>query len=240
MADVRRLLQAERRQREGSKQKQAGTTRAGKRPYSETADGPSKRTKTTSVEARSLPAGFFDNGPETGDGAGERTRADDAPMDEASHSSLPADFFEAKSSDQPAEVDEDEWAAFQAEVVNVPSTAAITTSTVVITAAPTMNNPDAENDGSDQEKMDDYGKGEEEDAKQKLLDEFEEMESLEQRVIRLKQRREALKSNHLVTAAARMEIVVEDHGRPVEFDEDEDEDVDEDEDDDDFFRARGS
>jgi hypothetical protein len=63
------------------------------------------------------------------------------------------------------------------------------------------------------------------------------MESLEQRVLRLKERREALKSKHPITAT-RMEVVEVELGDRGLGEEEDDED--ENDDDDDFFRARGT
>lgn len=201
------------------------------------------RTDTTDPDL--LPSDFFDGSSDRATVEGPRgSRADvlaeeDAPMAEAgaatsSSSSLPADPFQQESA--PADVDADEWAAFQADVAAEAPGAL--SGAVVITAAPTLNGA-ASGDSTGQDGMEDDGKGEEEDAKQKLLDEFAEMESLEQRVLRLKERREALKSKHPITAT-RMEVVeveLGDRGGLNEEEDDEDEDND---DDDDFFRARGS
>ncbi|KAG0633929.1 hypothetical protein HOY80DRAFT_575010 [Tuber brumale] len=254
MADVRKLLQAERRQRDANNKKNPATAPpppsrpAGKRPLSENSGSSSKRTKTSAPTAANLPADFFSGGP-VSSSSNERaeildpraskpttTTTDDDPMSEAA-TSLPQDFFQKNSLE---DVDEDEWAAFQAEVAVESSSAAIPgvpPVATVITAAPTLNSA-----GGEQEQRidDDYGKGEEEDAKQKLLDEFEEMESLEQRVLRLKERREALKSKHPITGT-RMEVVeVEVTGEGGLDDDDGDGDGDDDEYEDDFFRARGS
>lgn len=267
MADVRKLLQAERRLRETSKPKSSqGNARAStKRSLSETDEAAvTKRQRTTTiVNTAGLPADFFDRGeregegeeiegtttcgvlepgsgdeasPSQNEGGGNVEVEDDASMAEAPNanttsSTLPSNFFEAKSSISSTalvEVDEDEWAAFQADVAE--AAAPITTSVTVIEAAPTTNNPAAT--VGEQDTVDDYAKGEEEDAKQKLLDEFEEMESLEQRVLRLKERREALKNK--TPAITKMEVVEAEPG-DRNFDEEE-----EDDDDDDFFRARGS
>jgi len=249
MADVRKLLQAERRQREANNKKNSAAPppprASGKRPFSESSASSSKRTKTSAPTTADLPADFFSGSPvssnservEILDPRAPKSTAttDDDPMSEAT-ASLPQDFFQKNNLEG---IDEDEWAAFQAEVAAEPlsaTTPGVPPVATVITAAPTLNSPGG---GHEQraDDEDDYGNGEEEDAKQKLLDEFEEMESLEQRVLRLKERREALKSKHPIMGT-RMEVV---EVEAAEGDGDDDDDDDDDEyEDDNFFRARGS
>lgn len=257
MTDVRKLLQTERRLRETSKPNLSSSSATStKRTHLEVDNATTaKRQKITLDPGTGLPADFFDGtdegrttnealGADNGDngslsrieGQGSaKVEEDDASMAEASNantnsSTLPSDFFETKSSipsTARVEVDEDEWAAFQADVAEP---ARPVTSVMVIEAAPMTNNAVA---AEEQETADDYAKGEEEDAKQKLMDEFEEMESLEQRVLRLKERREALKNKTF--AITKTETV------EVELDDQRGEDDEEDgEEDDDFFRARGS
>lgn len=258
MADVRKLLQTERRLRETSKPKPnlPGARVSTKRTYPEADDAAAAKRQKITGPSTGLPADFFDEtdegktidgvlGADNGDDDSlrieERESAkleeDDASMVEASNfnansSTLPSDFFEAKSSipsTARVEVDEDEWAAFQADVAK-PSRP-VTTSVMIIEAAPIANNTVAVPE--EQDTVDDYARGEEDDAKQKLMDEFEEMESLEQRVLRLKERREALKNKaYAVTEAEGVEVEPDDQRG-----EDDEEDGEED---DDFFRARGS
>ncbi|KAL0632665.1 hypothetical protein Q9L58_008470 [Maublancomyces gigas] len=251
MADVRKLLQTERRLREASKPKSnpSGARASTKRTHLEVDDAAAaKRQKTTLNPSTGLPVDFFDETDE-GRAIDENFEADDGSLSRierkgsakegdalesnanTNSSTLPSDFFETKSSipsTARVEVDEDEWAAFQADVAEPPRPV---TSVMVIEAAPTANNYIAASE--DQDTVDDYARGEEEDAKQKLMDEFEEMEGLEQRVLRLKERREALKNKAL--AVTKMEVV------EVELGDYRGEDDEEDgEEDDDFFRARGS
>lgn len=256
MADVRKLLQTERRLRETSNPrfKSSGVRATTKRIYLEVDDATvAKRQKTTLDPNTGPPADTFDgtdegwttegdfgvdNGEDDSLSRTEERRTgkveeDDASMAEASNANtnaptLPSDFFEAKYSIPSAarvEVDEDEWAAFQADVAE--PARPVMTSVMVIEAAPMTSNAVAASE--EQDAVDDYARGEEEDAKQKLMDEFEEMESLEHRVLRLKERREALKKKAL--AMTKTEAV------EIELDEDHEEDGEED---DDFFRARGS
>jgi len=251
MADVRKLLQAERRQREANNKKNPAASppprASGKRPFSESSGSSSKRTKTSAPMTANLPTDFFSGDPVSSSNerveildprASKPTTTDDDPMSEAT-TSLPQDFFQKNNLE---DVDEDEWAAFQAEVAAdslSATTPGIPPVATVITAAPAMNNPGGEHEQRVDDE-DEYGKGEEEDAKQKLLDEFEEMESLEQRVLRLKERREALKSKHPIMGT-QMEVVEVEVAEGGGLDDgDDDDDDDEYEEDDDFFRARGS
>lgn len=252
MADVRKLLQAERRLRETSKpeSKSSGARASTKRTHLEVDDTiVAKRQKIILDSSTGLPRDFFegidqgwttqgvfgadnDSLSRTEERGSTAVEDDDASTVEAYNAStnlsiLPSDFFEEKHSipsTARVEVDEDEWAAFQADVAK--PTRQVTTSVMVIEAAPMTNNAAAP---EQQDIVDDYTRGEEDDAKQKLMDEFEEMESLEHRVLRLKERRDALKKKALTMTKTK---IVE-----FELDEDDDEDGEEDED---FFRARGS
>jgi zinc finger protein 830 len=105
---------------------------------------------------------------------------------------LPADFFGAGSAaaSTSAEPDLDaEWARFEAEVVAESAPVAVP-SHAVISAAPMV----AVADAAARPAVDEEGRdGEEAEAQERLLDEFDEMEGLEARVRRLKERREALR-----------------------------------------------
>ncbi|CUS09040.1 unnamed protein product [Tuber aestivum] len=252
MADVRKLLQAERRQREANNKNTPAAPppprASGKRPFSESSVSSSKRTRMSTPTTANLPADFFSGGPVSISISNERpmtldaraskptatTTSDSNSISEAT-ASLPQDFFQKSSME---DIDEGEWAAFQAEVATEASSAptpGVPPVATVITAAPTLNSAAG---GQEQriDHEDDYGKGEEEDAKQKLLDEFEEMESLEQRVLKLKERREALKSKHPI-AGTRIEAIEVEVAEGGALDDNDDEDEYEE---DDFFRARGS
>jgi len=111
---------------------------------------------------------------------------------------LPADFFGAGSAaaSTSAEPDLDaEWARFEAEVVAESAPVAVP-SHAVISAAPVAAGAVAGEvaDAAAKPTVDEEGRdGEEEEAQERLLDEFDEMEGLEARVRRLKERREALR-----------------------------------------------
>ncbi|KAL8372526.1 hypothetical protein RB595_002045 [Gaeumannomyces hyphopodioides] len=116
-------------------------------------------------------------------------------------------------------VDEDEWAAFEAEVVNAPPVVA------PIVAAPMTAEQVAEAGTKRRMAADVQMEDEREEATWALEAEFEEMEELEARVRRLKERREALR----VRTVAKV-----DKASPKEASDDEDES----EDDWDAFRFR--
>ncbi|RAL62693.1 hypothetical protein DID88_004536 [Monilinia fructigena] len=80
--------------------------------------------------------------------------------------------------------------------------------------------------------------GDKEDADRKLLEEFEEMEGLEQRVKRLREKREALRSKEKEVGATATTTVPIENPAPDATLEDEDEEDDDDEDDWDGFRLR--
>ncbi|TPX13657.1 uncharacterized protein E0L32_005860 [Thyridium curvatum] len=130
------------------------------------------------------------------------------PVAGASAASKPAaSTTTAAAAQSQAELDEAEWAAFEAEVVNAPATTTTTTTTtngshdaaVVISAAPMSAAEVAakaeEEDRARQQARADAAQiaDEREEAARALEDEFDEMEELEARVRRLKERREALR-----------------------------------------------
>ncbi|KAH8882240.1 hypothetical protein GQ53DRAFT_463683 [Thozetella sp. PMI_491] len=154
---------------------------------------------------------------------------------------------------QPA-VDEDEWAAFEADVINGAApkfpTAAIPSEVVITAPAMTAEEVAAKAQEEDQDKRkalaDIELEDEKEEATRALELEFEEMEELEARVRKLKERREALrqqKSDTVPSAA-----LSDDKERPaaagkengVAEEEEEDDDGEDDEDEDDWagFRFR--
>lgn len=103
---------------------------------------------------------------------------------------------------EPQSVDEDEWAAFEREVVapsRVPQAPAALAAPATISAAPMSAEQIAEQQGREKQAMrtrEAQTEGEREDAARFLEDEFDEMEQLEERVRRLKQKREELRAKH--------------------------------------------
>lgn len=140
-------------------------------------------------------------------------------------------------------VDEDEWAAFEADIAAA-EVAVETTDDAVISAAPMTTEELAaksreEEMSARKEKAEADLEGDKEDAVRKLEDEFEQMNELEERVRRLKEKREALRVKEPTTVApkpAEGDKMEASDATPEEEDEDDD-----DEDDDDWagFRLRG-
>ncbi|KAL2827835.1 hypothetical protein BDW59DRAFT_55024 [Aspergillus cavernicola] len=157
-------------------------------------------------------------------------------------------------------VDEDEWAAFEREVVapsRVPQRLAAVAAAATISAAPVTIEEIAELQEKEKETMrqnrEAEVEGEREDAARFLEEEFDEMEQLEERVRRLKQMREQLRMKRATESAEMDEGAVtrdvaagaEKVPSPAEAasidnkdDEDEDEDEDDDEEEDDWDNWR--
>ncbi|OAA57097.1 hypothetical protein SPI_07478 [Niveomyces insectorum RCEF 264] len=106
-------------------------------------------------------------------------------------------FVSTLSASEP--IDEAEWAAFEAEVVNAPSSSntKVSSDGVIASAAPRTAD-EAALDGIEQRRGDASGTkldDEKEEANRALEEEFEDMKELETRVKNLKARREALRYN---------------------------------------------
>lgn len=135
-----------------------------------------------------------------------------------------------------ADVDEAEWAAFEADIAAAEVPAENYDDGVI--SAPAMSTAELaakekEDDNKrKRERQEAELEGDKEDAARKLEEEFEEMEGLEQRVKKLREKREALRLKESVTPVAPVEIqaVVE---------EDIDDDDEEEDDDWDGFRMKG-
>ncbi|KAA8565475.1 hypothetical protein EYC84_009334 [Monilinia fructicola] len=171
-------------------------------------DTSKKRSKTTPTALE----GFF-------------VPATDTPKERSespSKSAIPHDM-------QIPSLDEDEWAAFEADIAAADIPAEVVSEAVI--SAPAMTTAELEARSAEEEKK--------QRKERKLLEEFEEMEGLEQRVKRLREKREALRSKEKevgTTATATVSIETLAPDATLE-DEDEDED-DDDEDDWDGFRLR--
>ena len=166
-------------------------------------------------------------------------------------SALPADFFDATSSsthppvtilpvgsrdratappttEPPSisgDVNEEEWAAFEAEIAETEATIPATSiipSSAVISAAPT--GPGGHVSVGNEDLFEDEAAFDREDAQNKLVQEFEEMESLESRVQKLKEQREALRAKAVSTAKSRMEVMPNRSGDDDAEDDEDDED----------------
>ena len=136
----------------------------------------------------------------------------------------------------PEAVDEDEWAAFEREVVaptRVPQAPAAITAEATISAAPvSMEELAAQRQGgetSTTRTREAELENEREDAARFMEEEFDEMDQLEERVRRLKHMREELRQKRVEDQASRDQNMVSDEQRVTaesESDEGEDEDWD--------------
>lgn len=152
-------------------------------------------------------------------------------------------------------VDEDEWAAFERDIATVPKEESlprpIITSNAVISAQPVtaeeLRAQAQKEDAARRQQRQADVEAEKEDATRALEDEFEEMEALEQRVKRLREQREALRSGKApvnpvegppvpVEASAAQDLslaaapIMTDRGTAKDGDQEEDDEEEEDED----------
>jgi len=223
-----------------------------------------ERKRTKAEEAKSLPAGFFDGDPgkarEVQDASLQDTLAalgkEGAPADIQQQpadatlltealSSLPAGFFNALAQQQPTTtdtVDEDEWAAFERDVATPPPEQHVVpalNASATIEAAPISAAELAAQARDDQNaqrgRRDAEIEAEKEDAARYLEEEFDEMEELEARVRKLREKREALRQSH---EQEKMDDVVEVAPQPQDDSAEDESDDDYDEDEWDSWRFR--
>jgi zinc finger protein 830 len=146
-------------------------------------------------------------------------------------------------------VDEDEWAAFEADIAAAEAPVANTydegvISAPAISAAELAAKDKEEENRRKREKQDAELEGDKEDAAKRMEDELEEIEGLEQRVKKLKEMREALRSKNksgaveLQTAPPPAEGLPKDKAGAGDDEEDEEDDDEYDEDDFGGFMAR--
>ena len=141
----------------------------------------------------------------------------------------------------PAQIDEDEWAAFERDIATPPPgpglpsalTAEATITAAPITAAELAAQSQEEANTQNKERREAETEGEKEDAARALEEEFDEMEGLEERVRRLREMREELRKKQAREREKDVKVVEEmDEGVRDEKDEvdessdDEEEDVD--------------
>ncbi|EED23413.1 conserved hypothetical protein [Talaromyces stipitatus ATCC 10500] len=154
------------------------------------------------------------------------------------NNTIKSSMAEVSASNQ--SIDENEWAAFEREVVAPTRTipAAAVSSVATISAAPVT----AEELAAQQQKQKEEQakaheediEGEKEDAARHLEEEFEEMEQLEERVKRLKAKREELRARNMVDSN---DTTIDDHENTLQ-DGEGSEDDDEGDDDWDDWRFR--
>ena len=144
-----------------------------------------------------------------------------------------------------ANVDENEWAAFEADIAAAEAKAEQVPmgngegviSAPAITAAELRQREAEEDNKRKRERLEAEAEGDKEDAARKLEEEFEEMESLEERVRRLREKRETLR-----TKESKLPLVIPpeaDVKKAGEVDDDEDDDEDYDDEEWDGFRMKG-
>ena len=143
----------------------------------------------------------------------------------------------------PAQIDEDEWAAFERDVATPPPdpglpsalTAEATITAAPITAAELAAQSQEEANTQSKERREAETEGEKEDAARALEEEFDEMEGLEERVRRLREMREELRKKQAREREESVKVVEEmgdgvrnekDEVDQVSDDEEEDVDVD--------------
>lgn len=134
-----------------------------------------------------------------------------------------------------ATIDEDEWAAFEAEVAPLARLQAQDYADATISAAPvSADELAAQQAASRRSTREEEANDEKEESEQRLAEEFDVMEEMEERIRRLKEKREALRVNvHAKPTSAPAEAtVVAEEKKPPEFESESDED---DEDVDDWF-----
>ena len=168
---------------------------------------------------------------------------------EAEHVAVPASVPDVDSagptdvaSAAVASVNEDEWAAFEREVAPLASGKPDYTSATISAAPVTADQLKAQDDEDRRRKLETEAEDEREDEAGRLAEEFDVMEEMEERVRRLREKREALrsavKSGHADQAALEVEsnvVTVGTSSKEADGLEQDDEDEDEDEDEDDWY-----
>ncbi|KAJ5164398.1 uncharacterized protein N7500_006228 [Penicillium coprophilum] len=244
MADVRSLLRSELASRKGTSQPNATGNRVTKKRKVDSGDSVMrKKIRAAELDVFQSPSGATsaEQTPEEGSGQLEDDIAGpELPFDDKQETVEPATDVAEESNTQPPEdpstpIDEEAWAAFEREVAeqdDEPRAPAAVTAEATISAAPvTAAELAAQQErakASSVRTRETELEGEREDAARLLEEEFDEMDQLEERVRRLKQKREELRK-------ARAEGQTQDEpmgSGAVEQDESESEE-DEDDDDDD-------
>ncbi|KAF7943980.1 hypothetical protein EAE96_010392 [Botrytis aclada] len=156
-----------------------------------------------------------------------------------SRPATPAKPTKSPPPNKQANVDEDEWAAFEADIAAAGVPTDVEPEAVIFAPAMTTAEVEArtaeEEKARRKEKLEAEVEGDKEDASRKLQEEFEEMESLEQRVKRLREKREALRLKEK-EAIATVPVPTEESAANDALEDDDDDD--DDEDDWDGFRLR--
>ncbi|CAG8978445.1 hypothetical protein HYALB_00013272 [Hymenoscyphus albidus] len=199
-----------------------------KRKASEEDDG-TETIRKKSRAANGLPENFFDQG------GHPLELSNTNPINDIQIPSRPATpLKQSPSFPVPPAVDENEWAAFEADIA---ATEDIDPNAGVIEAKP-ISAAELEKESREErkERAERDLEEEKEDAARKMEVELEEMEGLEQRVRKLRERREALRKKESI---ASLPIPVAMVSTSVVEEDDDDDEEEEDEDDWDGFRMKG-
>jgi len=185
-----------------------------------------------SRQANSLPEGFFDVGIQ------EAAQAVQPPLEMhiPSRPATPAkpspsdSAFPAKKPEPAPQINEDEWAAFEADIAA--ADAPVDSDAVI--SAPAMSAEELKKKSAEEqyamkkERQEAEIEGEKEDAVRKLEEQLEEMEGLEARVRRLREKREELRKKESMIGLNKPVVVPVQRATPIaEEDEDDSEDDDE-------------
>ena len=185
--------------------------------------------------ANGLPDGFFDLGTQE---ESEAPVIQPAPANEMRIPSRPATPLKPVGEiPKRPDVDEDEWAAFQADIAasEAPTANDAVISAPAISAAQLAEKSSEETSAQRRERQEAELEADKEDTARKLEEEFDEMQGLEERVKRMREKREALRrKENMVELATTAAITSRDSNEVEEDDEDE-----EDDDEWDAFRMRG-
>ncbi|TVY51613.1 Zinc finger protein [Lachnellula cervina] len=184
-----------------------------------------KRTKP----ANGLPEDFFDPGAEP--------ELEVQPANEIQIPSRPA--TPAKATPTPPQqnvpqVNEDEWSAFEADIAaaEIPAAEDTIISAPAMSAAQLAAQSMEETKTQRKERQEAELEGDKEDAARKMEDELDEMQGLEQRVRKMREKREALRAKESMVELKAVAT------KPQLLDEEEDEDEDEGDDFDGFMMKR--
>ncbi|PYH44134.1 uncharacterized protein BP01DRAFT_358027 [Aspergillus saccharolyticus JOP 1030-1] len=229
MADIRSLLRNELATRKGSSQTGNTSNRVTKKRKVDSADD-LRRKRVRSAGAEPISAQTVQppsaqlieeeaQGEEVLEQLDEEVAGQEATSDAAdqhiSESTVPSlEPSAATVAEAPQTVDEDEWAAFEREVVaptRMPHRPAVMTVEATISAAPMTTEEIAAQQKRESETIrknrEAEAEGEREDAARFMENEFDEMEQLEERLKRLKQKREELRQLRATDDGAMQDMV---------------------------------
>lgn len=213
MADVRSLLRSELASRKGTSQPNTTGNRVTKKRKVDSGDGVMrKKIRAAELDTFQSTSGVTSTEQTTEDEGSELVEDDvagpDLPLDNEQEIVEPtADLAEVPTTQPPQEpstpIDEEAWAAFEREVAeqsdepHAPHAPAAVTAEATISAAPMTAAEIAAQEerakASTVRTREAEMEGEREDAARLLEEEFDEMDQLEERVRRLKQKREELR-----------------------------------------------